>query len=64
MTWSPTTVSGTERNFNSPPLDKGYDYSYTIRARWTQDGAPVEQTRKVAFKAGSQIRVDFTNPLP
>jgi uncharacterized protein (TIGR03000 family) len=60
----PTTVSGTERSFNSPPLDKGFDYAYTIRARWTQDGAPVEQTRKVSFKAGSQVRVDFTNPLP
>ncbi len=61
---SPTTQTGTERSFSSPPLEPGLTYQYTIRARWTQDGRPVEQTRRVNVKAGDRIRVDFTVPLP
>jgi uncharacterized protein (TIGR03000 family) len=61
---SPTTQTGTERVFASPPLTPGARYSYSIRARWTADGRPVEQTRAVPVTAGAQVRVDFTAPLP
>ncbi len=50
--------------YNTPPLQEGSNYSYSVRARWTQDGTPVEQTRTVPFKAGSKVTVDFTSPLP
>jgi uncharacterized protein (TIGR03000 family) len=59
-----TTQTGTERVFVTPPLVKGTTYSYSIRAVWTEDGSPVEKTRKVSFRAGAQPRVDFTSPLP
>ena len=61
---APMTQTGTERIFNSPPLEKGYRYSYTIRARWTEDGSPVEQTRTVSVTPGKGVRVDFTSPPP
>jgi uncharacterized protein (TIGR03000 family) len=53
-----------ERVFVTPPLDVGSSYTYSIRARWTEDGKPVEQTRNVPVKTGAQVRVDFTSPLP
>jgi uncharacterized protein (TIGR03000 family) len=55
---------GPERHFHTPPLQPTAKYSYTIRARWTQDGRPVDQTRTVPFRAGAVLRVDFTSPLP
>src|SRR5262249_12489553 len=61
---NPTTRTGTQRVFDSPPLDPGSRYTYSIRARWTEDGRPVDQTRRVSGTAGAQIRVDFTSPLP
>jgi uncharacterized protein (TIGR03000 family) len=59
-----TTQTGTERVYQSPPLEKGFTYHYSIRARWTEGGKPVEQTRKVSVKPGARARVDFTSPLP
>jgi uncharacterized protein (TIGR03000 family) len=59
-----TKEVGPARDFVTPPLARGKDFSYSIRAVWTEDGKPVEKTRKVTFQAGSQMRVDFTSPLP
>jgi uncharacterized protein (TIGR03000 family) len=58
------TETGSTRHYITPPLAEGQGYNYSIRARWTQDGMPVEQTRSVPFKAGANVRVDFTSPLP
>jgi uncharacterized protein (TIGR03000 family) len=59
-----TTETGTERVYATPPLEKGTSYNYLIRAVWTENGTPVERTRKVTFQGGSQVRVDFTSALP
>jgi uncharacterized protein (TIGR03000 family) len=61
---TPTTKIGSERTFVTPLLDGDKTYYYSLRARWTQDGRPVEQSRRVTVKAGSQVRVDFTSPQP
>ena len=58
----PTTQTGTERRFVTPPLTVGGRYSYTIRARWTQGGKTVEKTRKVQVTGGANVRVDFRTP--
>ena len=55
-----TRQSGSVREFASPPLPPGQDYTYEIRARWQQDGRTVVQTRKVTVSAGSWEVVDFT----
>jgi uncharacterized protein (TIGR03000 family) len=56
-------VSGSERHFTSPVLGQGQGYTYEIRTAWTENGKPVEFTRKVAVKSGDEKSVAF-NPAP
>ncbi len=55
-----TSQTGPNRLFSSPPLDRGQAYHYTVTARFTQNGRPVEQTRRVEVRAGQRTTVDFT----
>lgn len=55
-----TAQTGPDRLFSSPPLDRGRAYHYTVTARWTQDGRPVERTRRVEVRAGQRSTVDLT----
>jgi uncharacterized protein (TIGR03000 family) len=57
-----TAQTGSTREFVSPALTPGVDYSYSIRARWLENGQVVDQTRKVTVGAGAWITVDFTQP--
>lgn len=57
-----TRQTGPERDFVSPPLSPGQTYTYDIRARWTDNGQPVEQTRTIRVRAGETSTVDFTSP--
>jgi uncharacterized protein (TIGR03000 family) len=51
------------REFNTPPLDPGRQYRYTIRAKWVDaDGQTVMQAQDVSFSAGNGVIVRF--PLP
>jgi uncharacterized protein (TIGR03000 family) len=61
---SKSSQTGSDRTFVTPPLKPGEVYTYHIRARWTKDGAPVEQTRTVTVRAGQRTRVDFLAPGP
>jgi uncharacterized protein (TIGR03000 family) len=54
-----TTQTGKERRFNTPALPAGKKYVYVVRARWQQDGKPIDRTRKVTLSAGARVRVDF-----
>jgi uncharacterized protein (TIGR03000 family) len=56
------TLTGTQREFFSPALTPGKDYTYEIRARWMENGRPVEQNRSVKVQANSYQVVDFTRP--
>jgi uncharacterized protein (TIGR03000 family) len=51
-------TSGT-RSFQTPALDRGRDYSYTIRAEATRDGRAMSQSQRVVVRAGQVTRVDF-----
>ena len=55
-----TSVIGTKREFVTPPLPPGKDFIYEIKARWMENGRPVEQTRSVRVQANSWKVVDFT----
>ncbi len=57
-------LEGTERKLTTPPLEPGQSYYYHVRARWTENGRPVEQTRKVNVQAGDRTVVDFLSPAP
>jgi len=57
-----TTSTGPVRLFNTPPLTPGRNYSYEIRAHWTEGGHDVTQTQTVGVTAGANLSVNF--PLP
>lgn len=57
-----TNQTGDLRQFQSPPLSPGMDYQYQIRARWTEGGAVVDQTRTMRVRAGDQFTVSFGKP--
>jgi uncharacterized protein (TIGR03000 family) len=54
-----TTSTGAVREFQSPSLASGSQYTYDLRAQWNENGHTVEQTKKVAVTAGGRVRVDF-----
>jgi uncharacterized protein (TIGR03000 family) len=54
-----TQQQGPFRQFVTPPLEKNQNYSYNVRARWTENGQPVDRTRKVSVHAGEQMNVDL-----
>jgi uncharacterized protein (TIGR03000 family) len=55
-------LRGTNRRFISPPLDPNRKYSYTVQARWTEKGRPVQRSTKIPVHAGERLTVDFTLP--
>jgi|GEM_PF-3207100 uncharacterized protein (TIGR03000 family) len=61
----PTEQLGTDRLFRSPPLQKGGEYIYVIKARWwDEEGKPIEQTQEVRVHCGERVQVVFPKPLP
>lgn len=54
-----TNSTGAERRFQSPELTPGEVYTYTIRARWTQNGQEMTQSRQVDVRAGANVIVSF-----
>lgn len=57
-----TAQTGTDRVFESPPLEAGKDYQYEVTARWIQGGVTMEKTKTVTGKPGEVVRVDFMAP--
>jgi len=57
---SPTQQRGMSREFQSPPLTPGRDYTYHIRARWMENGQMRDQTRVLKVHAGEWETVNFT----
>ncbi len=61
----PTEQLGTDRLFRSPPLEKGGEYVYVLRARWAVgNGQVVEQTQEVRVHGGDRVQVVFPKPTP
>ena len=54
-----TNSTGPVREFQSPPLTPGQQYSYEVRARWNENGREVTQTQHVQFTAGAHFEVEF-----
>jgi uncharacterized protein (TIGR03000 family) len=57
-----TNQTGTFRTFISPPVNPNGNFVYQIRARWTENGQPVEKTRRIEVEAGDRLVVNFFNP--
>jgi uncharacterized protein (TIGR03000 family) len=56
-----TQQRGTVREFESSTLQPGQPYTFHIRARFMQNGQPVDLTRDVQAQAGQHVNVDFIN---
>jgi uncharacterized protein (TIGR03000 family) len=56
---SATAAKGIQRQFQSPALEPGQDYIYTVKAKWMDNGKPVEQSREVKVRAGQLSTVNF-----
>jgi uncharacterized protein (TIGR03000 family) len=54
-----TRQRGPQREFVSPALQPGKEYEYTVKARWMQDGKPVERTKTVSVHANDTKNVNF-----
>lgn len=57
-----TQQRGLVRHYFSPPLERGQEFKYHVKARWVKDGKSQEQTRVVPVEAGERVTVDFTQP--
>ena len=55
-----TAQTGTDRIFESPPLEAGKQYKYEVTARWVEGGATREVKKAVVGTPGEVVRVDFT----
>lgn len=53
------TQTGTDRLFESPPLEAGQTYQYEVTARWIEGGAMREAKKIATGKAGEVVRVEF-----
>ncbi len=51
--------TGDVRRFQSPPLEVGKEFTYTIKATWKEEGKPRVIEKKVAVRAGQTIEVDL-----
>lgn len=51
------TRTGAEREFITPQLQEGETYAYQVKARWTQDGKPLEETIEVKVRANKTTNV-------
>jgi uncharacterized protein (TIGR03000 family) len=57
-----TSQTGSLRSFISPPLNSDGNFVYHLRARWTENGQPVEKTRRLEVHAGDRLFVNLFNP--
>lgn len=49
--------TGAEREFITPQLQEGETYAYQIKARWTQEGQPQEETLEVKVRANKTTNI-------
>jgi uncharacterized protein (TIGR03000 family) len=56
---APTSLTGAERRYVSPPLAPGKTYVYTLAATWNDAGTPRNAERKVEVQAGKEYKVDL-----
>jgi uncharacterized protein (TIGR03000 family) len=55
---APTQQTGEDRRFVTPPLDSSG--TYTVQAKWMENGRKVDQTKTVKVGPGASEMVDFT----
>jgi len=59
-----TPNTGAVREFDSPPLTPGKQYTYEVKAQWDQNGRMMNQTQQVDVSAGSRSEAVFPVASP
>src|SRR5262245_31588389 len=60
-----TNLTGSRRRYATRPLDPSRDYTYEVRARWSEDGEVVTRKRALTLAAGGRGMVHlFGAPEP
>jgi uncharacterized protein (TIGR03000 family) len=54
--------TGSLREFVTPALETGRDYTYKVRATWTENGREVTRDQAIRVRPGERTDVDFMNP--
>jgi uncharacterized protein (TIGR03000 family) len=54
-------LTSATRSFNTPELEAGRRYYYTLKAETTQEGANRTVTKRVVVEAGKQVTVEFSD---
>ncbi len=57
-------LKSARRSFNTPALQTGREYYYTLRAEVTRNGRPFTQSQQVVVSAGRRVNVEFKNLTP
>jgi uncharacterized protein (TIGR03000 family) len=52
-------LTSTTRVFESPKLEPGRQFVYTVKAEVVRDGRPVSESRRVIVEAGKKLEVNF-----
>jgi uncharacterized protein (TIGR03000 family) len=62
---TPTKQTGETRRFESPPVEVGKKYTYTVVARWEPNNyTKITRTRKVEVQPGKETTVDLREADP
>jgi uncharacterized protein (TIGR03000 family) len=60
-----TRQTGTNRQFVSPPLEPGRNYTYTLTAVWEPNNyTTITRTRQVSVQAGQELELDLRQADP
>jgi uncharacterized protein (TIGR03000 family) len=54
--------TGSVREFVTPALETGRDYTYNVRATWSENGREVTRDQVIHVRPGERTDVDFMNP--
>jgi len=57
-----TYNSGMTRRFVTPPLAPGHQYFYDVKVTWIDGSRARESNRRVSFKAGDRIVLNYSRP--
>lgn len=53
------TLTSETRAIDTPALEPGHDYQYTLRVEAARNGRAVSKSKLIFFRAGDMVRVDF-----
>jgi uncharacterized protein (TIGR03000 family) len=56
-----TESTDSARNFYSPPLKAGKDYTYSFRAEMMRDGKKLQATKDVVVQAGKEVDINLND---